>query len=169
MTQLEPDSSAASFLHSCLDSSRSHTQSRLLQAIMSNRLPVLQYDEGALRMRTSLPSICCCCHPTTKPVMLPPPCSADECLDNISAADIITEHTGSHAEQPRQAPKAASRSSSSKVGPKGSSSSRSKAAAKQQQQQQHKEERSDVSAARPDVLQALSKERKRRAFIGMLK
>lgn len=97
--------------------------------------------------------------------MLLPPCSADDCIDNISADDTIKELTGSHAEEPRQAPKAASRSSSSsKVGPKGSSS-RGKAAAKQQQ---HKEERPDVSA-RPDVLQALSKERKRRAFIGMLK
>lgn len=97
--------------------------------------------------------------------MLLPPCFADDCIDNIIAADTITERTGSHAEEPRQAPKAAaSRSSSSKVGPKGSSS-RSKAAAKQQQ---HKGEGPDVSA-RPDVLQALSKERKRRAFIGMLK
>jgi hypothetical protein len=64
-----------------------------------------------------------------------------------------------------------SNSSSNAVASQPAAAKGSRKVAKQKpppQQQQQPKDRPDVSA-RPDVMQALTKERKRRAFIGMLK
>jgi hypothetical protein len=99
---------------------------------------------------------------------------AGETAEDTVASDTVLER---HAEQSsqqhqcRQASSSSSNSSSKAVESQPAAAKGSRKVAKHklsQQQQQQPEGRPDVSA-RPDVMQALTKERKRRAFIGMLK
>jgi hypothetical protein len=83
----------------------------------------------------------------------------------IQHQPTLTSDNSSSSRPAAAKPAAAAAAKSAPVKGKGTSSIKQKKQSKEPQQQQ---EQPDV-AAKPDAMQALARERKRRAFIGMLK